>query len=71
MPVFTDFFFLLRERGIPVSIHEWLALQEALSKGLANSNLLSFYYLARAILVKSETLFDRYDRQNLSFQCLL
>jgi len=67
MPVFTDFFFLLRERGIPVSIHEWLALQEALSKGLANSNLLSFYYLARAILVKSETLFDRYDRAFLEY----
>ena len=67
MPVFTDFFFLLRERGIPVSIHEWLALQEALSKGLANSSLTSFYYLARAILVKSETLFDRYDRAFLEY----
>ena len=61
MPVFTDFFFKLRERGVPVSIHEWLTLQEALGKGLARSNLLSFYYLARAILVKSETYFDRFD----------
>ena len=33
---------------------------EALSKGCIN-NLNEFYYLARAILVKSETHFDQYD----------
>ena len=59
--MFTEFFFSLRRKGIPVSIHEWMTLHEALSKGLANSSLFSFYYLARAILVKSETYYDKYD----------
>ena len=58
--MFTDFFYLLRKRKVPVSITEWMTLMEALSQGLI-SNLDDFYYLARAILVKSETYFDQYD----------
>jgi len=34
---------------------------DALSKGLAQSSLENFYYLARAILVKNEALYDAYD----------
>ena len=34
---------------------------EALSKGLASSSLIGFYYLARTVLVKSEAYFDSYD----------
>jgi len=34
---------------------------EALAKGLSFSSLTGFYYLARAVLVKSEAHFDRYD----------
>jgi len=45
---------------VPVSITEWMALMEALSKGYI-SNLNDFYYLARAILVKSEAYYDQYD----------
>lgn len=45
---------------MPVSITEWMALMEALSKGYI-SNLNDFYYLARAILVKSEAYYDQYD----------
>ena len=37
-------------------------LIEALEKGLHGSNLLSFYHLSRATLVKSETYFDAFDR---------
>ncbi len=44
-----------------MTLTEWLTLQEALSKGLAGSSLTEFYYLARMILVKSETDFDKYD----------
>jgi uncharacterized protein with von Willebrand factor type A (vWA) domain len=40
---------------------EWMTLMEALSKGYAFSNLTSFYHLARAILIKSETHYDQYD----------
>jgi len=58
--MFTPFFFKLREKKVPVSLTEWMVLMEALSKNCA-SNLNEFYYLARSILVKSETHFDQYD----------
>ena len=58
--MFTDFFYTLRKRRVPVTLTEWMTLMEALAKGYI-SNLEEFYYLARAILVKSETLFDQYD----------
>jgi uncharacterized protein with von Willebrand factor type A (vWA) domain len=58
--LFTDFYYLLRKRKVPVSITEWMTLMEALSQGLV-TNLDEFYYLARAVLVKSETYFDQYD----------
>ena len=45
---------------MPVSITEWMALMEALSRGYISS-LNDFYYLARAILVKSEAYYDQYD----------
>lgn len=63
--MFINFFYLLRKAGIPVSITEWMTLMEALGQGMAASSLTSFYYLARSILVKSETHFDKYD---LAFQ---
>lgn len=58
--MFSDFFYILRKRNVPVSLTEWMTLMEALSKGYISS-LTDFYYLARAILVKSETLYDQYD----------
>ena len=58
--MFTAFFYTLKRRKVPVSIVEWMTLMEALSKGCI-SNLDEFYYLARAILVKSETYYDHYD----------
>ena len=44
-----------------MTITEWMMLMEALSRGMAHSSLTGFYYLARAVLVKSETHYDRYD----------
>ena len=58
--MFIDFFYLLRQRKVPVSVTEWMTLMEALSRGCIN-NLNEFYQLARAILVKSEAYFDHYD----------
>jgi len=55
------FFYELRRAGVPVSLTEWMTLMEALSKGLAYSKLSGFYYLARTVLVKSETHFDSYN----------
>ncbi len=60
--MFVDFFFLLKREGVPVSLNEWMLLHEALDSGLSNASLNTFYYLARSILIKNETYFDRYDR---------
>lgn len=59
--MFTSFFYTCKAKGLNISLSEWLTLQEALQKGLANSSLTGFYYLARMILVKSETDFDKFD----------
>ena len=59
--MFNRFFDTLKAKGIDVTLSEWLTLQEALDKGLCESSLTKFYYVARMILVKSETDFDKYD----------
>lgn len=59
--MFSDFFYTCKAKGLDISLSEWLALQEALDKGLCQSSLTEFYYVARMILVKSETDFDKYD----------
>ncbi len=65
--MFVDFLYELKRSGVPVSLTEWMTLMEALNKGLACSSLDSFYYLARAVLVKSETYFDNYDQAFYNF----
>jgi uncharacterized protein with von Willebrand factor type A (vWA) domain len=60
--MFLDFFYELRDEGVPVGMQEWMTFLEALEKGLHGSNLHRFYHLARACLVKSETYFDGFDR---------
>lgn len=65
--MFSAFFYLLRARGIDVSLNEWMTLMEALNGGLANSSLTEFYYLSRAILVKTESEFDTFDGAFLEF----
>ena len=59
--MFVKFFDTLKAKGLKVTLSEWLTLQEALDKNLAGSSLTQFYYLARMILVKSETGFDKFD----------
>jgi uncharacterized protein with von Willebrand factor type A (vWA) domain len=56
------FFYMLREGGMKTSITEWLALLEAMKRGLAGQSVDDFYYLARATLVKDESELDRFDR---------
>ena len=60
--MFIEFFYELRDQGVPVGTQEWLRLHEALAKGLHGSSLQRFYHLARCVLVKSETYFDAFDR---------
>lgn len=59
--MFVNFFYKLREIGIPVTPTSFLRLQKALSLGLINS-IEDFYTSARAILIKSERYFDLYDQ---------
>ena len=59
--MFSKFFYTLKDKGLDVSLSEWLTLQDALNQGLCNSSLTEFYYVARMILVKSETEFDKFD----------
>ncbi len=62
--MFTGFFYALKKHRVPISITEWMTLMEALARGYI-TNLDEFYFLARAILIKSEAYFDHYD---VSFQ---
>ncbi len=57
-----DFFFILKDAKIPVSIKEFLLLLEALEKEVIGPSLDDFYYLARLTLVKDEAHFDKFDR---------
>jgi uncharacterized protein with von Willebrand factor type A (vWA) domain len=59
--MFIQFFYKLRDVGVPATPTSFLTLQRALSMGLINS-LEDFYTSARAVLVKSERYFDLYDR---------
>ena len=58
----TEFFFKLRQAGIPVSLTEFLTLLEALNQRVTAHSVDEFYYLARAALVKDERHIDRFDR---------
>ena len=53
---------MLRTGGLKVSITEFLTLLEVLEKRIAGYSVEEFYYLARACLVKDESLYDRFDR---------
>lgn len=65
--MFVAFFYLLRQRGLDVSPNEWMTLLEGLEKGLHRSSLTGFYHLCRAIVVKSEVEFDRFDQVFMEF----
>ncbi len=68
------FFLMLRAAGVPATLTEFLALLEGLSEGTVPfaaepakatvplSPVEQFYFLSRAILVKDERHYDRFDR---------
>lgn len=60
-PFFIDFFYLMRENRMPVTITEWMTFTKALMLGLHEHTLDGFYELARMVLVKSETHYDQFD----------
>lgn len=59
--MFVQFFYTLRDVGIPVSPTSFLTLHRALKSGLVTS-LDDLYSTARTVLVKSEKYFDTYDQ---------
>lgn len=59
--MFIKFFYSCQDKGLHITLSEWLNLQAALDQGLCESSLTRFYYVARAILVKSETDYDKFD----------
>ena len=65
--MFEDFLYLLRRNGLKVSLTEWMALMEALHKGLHGASFTGFYHLCRCLLVKSEADFDAFDRTFLEY----
>ncbi len=60
--MFLDFFLLLKNDGIPVTIKEYLTLLEALDKDVIDCSVDDFYFLSRASLIKHEQNLDRFDR---------
>jgi len=57
-----DFFFTVKDAGVPASIKELLTLLEAMERQVIASSLEEFYFLARLTLVKDEAYFDKFDR---------
>lgn len=65
--MFTGFFFLLRSRGVNVSLDEWMAFLSGMKLGLHRCSLSGLYTLARSTLVKSEADFDKFDLAFMEF----
>ncbi|MGM0477913.1 MAG: vWA domain-containing protein [Bacteroidota bacterium] len=59
--MFLDFFLLLKEHKVPVTLREYLDLLEALDREVVAYNVDDFYFLCRAILVKREKHIDAFD----------
>ena len=60
--MFISLFNTLKATGVPCSLRELLDLIGAVDKRLAFANMEDFYYLSRAILVKDEKHYDKFDR---------
>ena len=65
------FFYFLRQQQLRVSIQEFITLIESLCSTAAPISIDEFYYLARLVLIKDESLFDKYDRAFTQFYGLL
>jgi uncharacterized protein with von Willebrand factor type A (vWA) domain len=57
-----EFFLHLKSHKLPVSTREYLDLLAAMQARVASHSIDDFYFLSRALLVKDETNYDRFDR---------
>lgn len=60
--MFISLFNTLRSTGVPCSLRELLDLIAAMEKNLVFADMDKFYFLSRAILVKDEKHYDKFDR---------
>jgi uncharacterized protein len=60
--MFLDFFLLLKQHALPVTLGEYLNLLEGLKKQIVGYSTDEFYYLSRTVLLKNEMHYDLYDR---------
>ncbi len=65
--MFIGFFYLLRAYGFNVSVNEWMTLTEALTLDRQHTSLTGFYHLCRAVLIKSESEYDKFDKVFLEY----
>ncbi|MBL8496123.1 MAG: VWA domain-containing protein [Rhodocyclaceae bacterium] len=57
-----EFFLHLKSRKLPVSTREYLDLLAAMQARVASHSIDDFYFLSRALLVKDEANYDKFDR---------
>ncbi|GAA4450338.1 VWA domain-containing protein [Nibrella saemangeumensis] len=60
--MFLDFFLLLRQHALPVTLPEYLTLLEALKSDAGGVSVDAFYYLSKTTLIKHEQHLDLFDR---------
>lgn len=65
--MFTEFLYICRDKGLCVSMTEWITFMDALDRGLAHSSLTGLYNLGRMILVKTESDYDKFDMAFLEY----
>ena len=58
----VNFFHGLKDAGVPVTPRELLDLLLAMRRNLAFADIDAFYNLSRAVMVKDEKYYDRFDR---------
>ena len=62
LAMLVNFFHGLKDAGVPVTTRELLDLLEAMKRHLAFADMDDFYHLSRAVMVKDEKYYDRFDR---------
>ncbi|GAB3222025.1 vWA domain-containing protein [Spirosoma arcticum] len=60
--MFLDFFLLLRQHALPVTLPEYLTLLSALRSDVGGTSVEDFYFLSKTALVKHEQHLDLFDR---------
>src|SRR5690554_3749631 len=58
----VHFFYTLKQAGLPVSLRELLDLIGALEAQVAFASIDDFYIVSRAIMVKDEKFYDKFDK---------